>query len=323
MSKEALVSILIPVYNRESIISETIKSAQLQDYNNIEIIVVDNNSTDNTWEIILRHASTDDRIKAFKNEVNLGPVRNWKRCIDEAKGIYGKILWSDDLLSSDFISKTIPNLNNNDVGFVYSSAVIFDEFNNERVTYEIGGSGLYDTKQYIDNKILEKGSYPYSPGCAVFRLKDLKANLVLDVENKINSDFSMHGIGSDLLIYLLTANSYKYFYYLNENLARFREHSSSISVKSSIDGKLSLHYMVAKATFMEKHNNDKGLLMKFNSDIYAMLLVFKKNPYGLNSISDFYMTNTNYRVNYFYFFSKMFDFKRIVKVFKHIKERLI
>ena len=106
MNQNNLVSILIPVYNRDKFIEETINSALSQTYQNIEIIIVDNNSTDNTWRIIKKYTKKDNRIKAFKNDTNIGPVRNWKKCTDKADGEFGKILWSDDLIAPEFIEKT-------------------------------------------------------------------------------------------------------------------------------------------------------------------------------------------------------------------------
>ena len=86
------VSVLIPVYNRQNLIETTVKSALDQTYQNTEIVIVDNKSTDNTWKILQALAQTDDRVKIYQNETNIGPVRNWLRCINEATGEYAKIL---------------------------------------------------------------------------------------------------------------------------------------------------------------------------------------------------------------------------------------
>ena len=72
MNLQNKVSILIPVYNREDLIGQTLNSAIDQTYHNIEIIVVDNASTDNTWKVIQRYEKQDGRIKAFRNNTNIG-----------------------------------------------------------------------------------------------------------------------------------------------------------------------------------------------------------------------------------------------------------
>lgn len=163
-----------------------------QTYKNIEIIVVDNKSTDKTWEVLQRLASQDVRIKIFQNETNIGPVRNWKRCIDEANG---KILWSDDLIAPTFLEKTVAYLENEDVGFIFTGTEIFVD---KKIAHAfVGNTGIYET----NNGVLFEGNYPVSPGCAVFRLKDLKNNLLVDIPNKVNSDFAMHAIGNDIFTY--------------------------------------------------------------------------------------------------------------------------
>ena len=306
-----LVSILIPVYNRENLIEETVQSALNQTYKNIEIIVVDNQSTDNTWEILQKLASQYERIKIFQNERNIGPVRNWKRCIDEANGEYGKILWSDDLIAPQFLEKTVPYLENEDVGFVFTGTEIFIDGTDKKTShYFIGKSRVYESDKYI-NGVLFDGDYPVSPGCALFRLKDLRNNLLVDIPNKVNSDFAMHAIGNDLLIFLLTAHQYKNFAFVNEKLVFFRAHDGSISIQSN-DGKLPLHYNLASAYFIENYRKD--LIKKQNVILWNLLRVYKNfsKKFNLNKISDFYMINTKFSLDYLFLIKKIIN-KMIVE----------
>ena len=71
------ISVIIPTYNREDFIADCIESAINQDYPNLEIIVVDNNSIDRTFEIANAYSYVYKNIKVFKNNENLGPVKNW------------------------------------------------------------------------------------------------------------------------------------------------------------------------------------------------------------------------------------------------------
>ncbi len=305
-----LVSILIPVYNRENLIEETVQSALNQTYKNIEIIVVDNQSTDNTWEILQKLASQYERIKIFQNERNIGPVRNWKRCIDEANGEYGKILWSDDLIAPQFLEKTVPYLENEDVGFVFTGTEIFINGTDKKSShYFIGETSLYESEQYV-NGVLFDENYPVSPACALFRLKDLQINLLVDIPNKVNSDFSMHAIGNDLLIFLLTAHQYKNFAFVNEKLSFFRAHEGSISIQSN-DGKLPLHYNLASSYFVENYRND--LIKKQNVILWNLLRVYKNSSkkFNITTISDFYMENKNYSLDYMLLLKKII--KKIVR----------
>lgn len=295
----SLVSILIPVYNRENLIEETVQSALNQTYKNIEIIIVDNQSTDKTWKVLQKVASQDNRIKIFQNETNVGPVKNWKRCINEASGKYGKILWSDDLIAPEFLEQTVPYLKNDDVGFVFTGTEIFIEGTDKRsLHYFIGESGIYECEKYINGVLFEE-NYPVSPGCALFRLKDLKQNLLVDIPNKVNSDFAMHAIGNDLLIFLLTAQQYKNFAFINEKLSFFRAHEDSISIQSN-DGQLSLYYNLASAYFVENYRKD--LISKMNTKILINLKRFRKGAkkYKIEKIEDFYINNSNTSINHKY-----------------------
>lgn len=309
--KSKLVSVLIPVYNRESLVEETVNSALNQKYKNIEIIIVDNQSTDSTWKILEKLALQDKRIKIFKNDTNIGPVRNWKRCIGEASGEYGKILWSDDLIAPGFLEETVPFLDNKDVGFVFTGTEIFiDGTNKKSSQYFIGETGVYDSKRYIDG-IFFNGDYPVSPGCSLFRLEDLKKNLLVDVLNKVGSDFSMHAIGNDALIFLLTAHQYKQFSFINKKLSFFRAHEDSISIQSD-DGKLPLHYNLAFAYFVENHRRD--LINKINTNIFIGIKrhCSAAKKFKLNKIECYYMNNNNFSIDYKYFLMKVF--KKLFKI---------
>ena len=314
-----LVSILIPTYNREGIIEETISSAIAQDYPNIEFVVVDNASTDNTWDVVTRLSQQDNRIKCFRNERNLGPVRNWKKCIGEASGEYGKILWSDDLIAPSFVSKTMPFIvDDESVAFVYSGVEIFSENSNKKQScYFINETGKYPSFEFIDGLILSdmtlSNRYPVSPGCSIFRMKDLEKNLLIDVPNKVGSDFSMHAIGNDALLFLLTANQYDNYGFINEKLSFFRSHLGSISVESAKTGKLILMYDLAKSFFVENYRQE--IAGKHNANVSLHLKDYSyAKSIGLKGLKDFYFEkNCAYSIDYKYMFKQYLKavFKKI------------
>ena len=112
------VSVLIPAYNREKFIELTIKSVLDQSYQNIEIIVYDDGSKDNTVEKI--KSIKDKRLKLYIGETNrgVGYARNF--LMEKATGEYLCWLDSDDLLSVDRITKCINYINEHSVDIVYS-----------------------------------------------------------------------------------------------------------------------------------------------------------------------------------------------------------
>jgi glycosyltransferase involved in cell wall biosynthesis len=281
------VSILIPVYNREEYIGECVRSAQEQTYADIEIIIVDNASMDATWKISQDLAEKDERIRVFQNEENIGPVRNWRRCVEEATGDFGKILWSDDLIAPRFLEETLPLLSDPDVGFVFTQACFFKSGQADgEIRYQLGETGIYPTEEFIRGE-LRGMDYPRSPGCALFRMDDIRTNILVDVPNNIGSDFSMHAIGNDLLLFLLTANSYNNFGLVAETLSGFRNHADSISINSK-RRELLMCYDMARAFFVECYRPDLAKILDVRLALY-----FLKYPnavkHGIRGISGYYM----------------------------------
>jgi glycosyltransferase involved in cell wall biosynthesis len=100
-----LVSICIPTYNRADMVGKAIESALAQTYPHIEVLVVDNASTDNTADVVTRYR--DPRLKFFKNPANLGLFGNFNRCIELARGEFIHILHSDDYIDPKFTETCI------------------------------------------------------------------------------------------------------------------------------------------------------------------------------------------------------------------------
>lgn len=307
MMKPPLVSILIPVYNRDNFIGECIESALAQTHTNIEVVVVDNASTDGTWEICQQFASKDKRVRVFRNDTNIGPVRNWLACIAQARGEYTKILWSDDLIHPEFLSKLLPYLEDPAVGFVYSSTNIIgrDRSNVLAEYFKRIETGVYDSLIYVHGVLFGK-DFPGSPGCAIFRTTDVNKNLLLHVPNRVNSDFSMHAIGNDLLLFLLTALKYPKFAFVKEPLAYFRAHATSISI-SAPKGKIPLHYDLAKGFFAEHYLKDEKVIKKLNAEFLIHLLMYKGESFGIASLADFYPTKASGGVDILYLVIRLFS----------------
>ena len=93
-----LVSICIPTHNDARVVSDALRSAMRQDYAPLEILVVDNCSTDETGTIVKEIATTDRRVRFSRNPENLGMARNFNICIESAAGSYVMILCADDAL---------------------------------------------------------------------------------------------------------------------------------------------------------------------------------------------------------------------------------
>lgn len=101
-----LVTIGIPTYNRaDGYLKNALESALAQTYENIEIVVSDNCSTDNTGELV--NSFGDNRIRYFRQEVNTKVEQNFNFCVDQARGEYFLLLCDDDLIDPDFVESCI------------------------------------------------------------------------------------------------------------------------------------------------------------------------------------------------------------------------
>src|SRR5690606_7161596 len=95
------VSIVIPVFNRERLIAETVNSVLKQDYDNWELLLIDDGSTDSTLEIINNFSILDSRIKYFqRSQLPKGAQTCRNLGIQKATGTYIMFMDSDDLLAT-------------------------------------------------------------------------------------------------------------------------------------------------------------------------------------------------------------------------------
>jgi hypothetical protein len=95
-----LVSVLTTAYNREKYLSECIESVLASSFTDFEYIIVDDCSTDRSYDIALACAEKDSRIRVYRNEQNLGDYPNRNRAASFARGKYLKYLDSDDVIYS-------------------------------------------------------------------------------------------------------------------------------------------------------------------------------------------------------------------------------
>ena len=114
ISNNGVVSIIIPVYNRINLISETLHSVYKQTFSNWEIIIVDDGSSDGTFEMVLKEAEKDSRVHVIKNTSGIkGPSSARNIGLKDSKGEFVLFLDSDDLLKPFCLQQRFGVLNNN------------------------------------------------------------------------------------------------------------------------------------------------------------------------------------------------------------------
>lgn len=119
--KNQLVSICIPNYNNEEYIGDAIQSALNQTYKNIEVIVVDNDSSDKSWEVI--SAFKDSRLVCYKNDRNIGMYPNFMLAASKGKGEFIKFICADDWIDQYYVEKSLNHFINDNIGMATSSQI--------------------------------------------------------------------------------------------------------------------------------------------------------------------------------------------------------
>lgn len=124
-----LISIITPNYNCARFIAQTIESVLAQTYTNWEMLIVDDCSTDGSYEIAQEYAEKDSRIKVFRNEKNSGAAISRNRAIEASSGEYVAFLDSDDLWLPEKLEKQIAFMQQHDCDFSFTEYEHIDEEN--------------------------------------------------------------------------------------------------------------------------------------------------------------------------------------------------
>lgn len=182
-----LVSICIPCYNSASTIEKTIQSVLNQTYTNLEIIISDNASTDQTADVIRK--ITDSRIKFYVNETNLGLIQNFQIVLSYATGQYVKCLCADDIITPDCIEKQVDAFvqhPNEKIVMVTADKIIINK--QGKVLLNKGypaKEGIYDGMESIRKSFLYGTNLIGEPGCVLFERETAKKTNGFIIEDSL------------------------------------------------------------------------------------------------------------------------------------------
>ncbi|GEM_PF-615602 len=241
-SQYPLVSICIPTYNGEKYLSEALLSALNQTYSNIEIILSDDNSNDNTLSIAKSFKEKSSYPFYIMNHVPSGIGSNWNNCIENANGTYIKFLFQDDFLAPDCVEKMVSAVvEDNRIGLLFCKRKIVTDTNtldnswykNWIVTFENLHLSWSNPIKKIQSgrKLLKDPSFfskPLNkigePICTLLHKEKFKQAGLFDTELKQMLDHEAW--------YRLMKNSYVGF--IDEELVSFRLHVHQTSFKNKV-----------------------------------------------------------------------------------------
>lgn len=207
---EGLVSIITPAYNSEKYISDCIDSVLNQTYENWEMIVVNDKSSDKTQEIVESYTNIDSRIRLINLSENSGAAVARNTALDAAKGRYVAFLDSDDRWKKNKLELQLEFMNNHTYGFSFTSyEYILDENNNTHKLFPVPVSLSFS--QALKHTVI---------GC-----------LTVIIDKEIIGDFRMPLVrrGQDNLTWLMILKKGFIAYGLNASLAEYRKVKGSLS----------------------------------------------------------------------------------------------
>lgn len=212
-----IISIVVTSYNYQKYIKDTINSVINQTYQNWELIVIDDASTDLSAEIIKEFAKNDNRIKFIQNQENIGLKNSLLKAVKSASGEWIAFLESDDLWTENYLEKKVDIINSNKhFGFIFNDVELFGEKSSKKFAKTKGAfprSMFYEFG--INNPVLTLSSVM------------LKKNLLGLIDFNTPIDKLL-----DWYIYIQLARITD-FYYIPKKLTRWRQHSQSYISKDN------------------------------------------------------------------------------------------
>lgn len=217
-----MISLIIPLYNREGLIKETVDSIFNQSFNDWEVLIIDDGSTDNSAAIIEKLAQKDQRIKFIKrNRTPKGAPTCRNLGIENAKGEYIIFLDSDDLLKPFSLQQRINTINEHtDLDFWVFQTVRFQDNTQEELKI-----WAKETEENDQLRFLKLDSVWHTTG-PIWRTDSLKEQLKFDEKLACWQDVDFH------LQALIKKMRYKIFFHLPADVLYRQHHQDSISQKA-------------------------------------------------------------------------------------------
>lgn len=204
-----LVSIIMPVYNVEKYIAQSIESVINQTYKEWELLIMDDASTDSSYSIMEKYSMVDDRIKIHKAEKNMGVVKIRNSLTELATGKYIAFLDSDDMWMPEKLERQQFFMNENNISISCTEYIRINE-NNEKIND-------VEILEHIKYSDLLKNNYL---GCLT---------VMYDISKIGKRKFKELDKNEDYVLWLDIIKDTKIIYGLKEKLAMYRVLSSSRS----------------------------------------------------------------------------------------------
>ncbi len=321
MNSYPLISVIIPVYNVEEYLAECLNSVINQTYKNLEIIAIDDGSTDGSYKILKNYEQKEENIKVISQK-NSGQSVARNLGLKLAKGKYIYFLDSDDYLSLNTFERLIKKMEENSLDIIRFAAEPFVENFNFKVN-----KGQYDYSHYfIEGKVYNRQEFleinikAFTPSPVLFIIRK-------DILTKNNIEFKPGIIHEDelfTLIVFLNINSAMYdsgFYYKR----RYREGSTMTSnnyEKKSYDSRCTVLHELNQIKTVYNNSPEVDLINSRIRNIYRTVALmydeldpnYKKNKIknisGIRKIDSLYYFAISRTRKYY------LPIKKVIKILK-------
>lgn len=242
-----VVSIVVPVYNGEAYLAESLDSITAQTYPNIEILVMDDASTDGTPDII---KSYGNRLTHIRNQTNLGQFGNVNKGIEKTKGEFVCVYHADDIYQPEIVEKEARYLmQNKSAGAVFCMDIFIDAkgdvYNQLEIPQVVRGGGPFDYETILNALLTYKNVFLVGPTSMVRR------DVYFDVGLYNGDDY---GIAGDLEMWARIARSYD-LGIIEEHLQYYRHDHGNLSQNYyRLRTETEIHFRI-----MQQHLDNGGL----------------------------------------------------------------
>jgi glycosyltransferase involved in cell wall biosynthesis len=172
----ARVSIVVPAFNNAEYIERTMESILSQTHRNLEIIVSDHSSTDETWGLLQRFAA-DPRVALLQTEAGGGALANWNRVSQAATGDYIKLVCGDDLIYPDLVADQVKALESAPSATLAACARDIIDANDDPVVRNRGLAGLrgrVNGRTAVRRTVVAGTNIFGEPGCVMMKRETLE-----------------------------------------------------------------------------------------------------------------------------------------------------
>lgn len=277
-----LVSIIIPTYNMAKFLGKAISSALNQSYFEVEVIVIDNCSTDATEQIVQEYK--DKRLRYVKNDKNLGATANFNKGISLATGEFIKFLEADDILADNCIEILIHEFDlDKEIGMICTGRYYIDSDDKKNGEY-VRTRTKYSVKPYKRSRFLVKGNEFGTPSDVILR----KSSLSLLDNDYFRTDYEPYLNDWDFWYRIALIVNVKF---LDQKLCYVRRHPQQIGKT----GALNLRDITACFKMIDKLHRKSWLfkifILHFSSE-YTLRAIksIVKSPFKIQSWVYYYNT---------------------------------